>query len=175
MYIRVLQPDDTEIYWQLRLKATKENPESFSSSFEELVDTPNLVIQDRLKSSDSQFVMGAFADSGELIGILGFQQELSKKFRHKGVLSGMYVDQGSQGQGVGRQLLSRMIEHIETETEIEQLNLAVAEHNKSAKRLYETFGFTTYGLEINAMKLDEHTFVNGEYMAKQLGRRCVLS
>ncbi|NBD23268.1 GNAT family N-acetyltransferase [Paenibacillus sp. T1] len=167
MFIRLLQPGDRAVFRQLRQRAIEEHPESFSSSSEELSDAPELLI-----ASDhvSRFVVGAFAENGDLIGIVGFKQESLMKFRHKGVIWGMYVDKSWQGKGIAKRLLARLIECVETTTEVEQLNLAVAESNEGAKRLYESFGFVTYGLEINAMKLKDRTFVNGEYMTKQLAR-----
>lgn len=167
MFIRLLQPGDRAIFRQLRLKAIEEHPESFSSSSEELSDTPELLIASDLVS---RFAVGAFADTGELIGIVGFKQEPLMKFRHKGVIWGMYVDKAWQGKGIAKRLLAWLIECVETTTEVEQLNLAVAESNAGAKQLYESFGFATYGLEVNAMKLRDGTFVNGEYMTKQLER-----
>ncbi len=43
MYIRLLKPSDAKSYWDLRLEALEQNPEAFSSSYEESVIRENAV------------------------------------------------------------------------------------------------------------------------------------
>lgn len=65
-------------------------------------------------------------------------------------------------------MLAELIHAVRGLDEIEQINLAVAEHNVQAKRLYESMGFTPFGTEVHALKLDDHTCVNEVHMVKRL-------
>src|SRR5579875_3499808 len=86
MQVRILDKKDAEAFWNLRLRALQENPESFGASYEEILER----------------------------GIAGTAQGLSRreeetKKRHKGLIWGMYVPrelqardrQGAIGGGCG--------------------------------------------------------------------------
>ena len=46
---------------------------------------------------------------------------------------------------------------------LEQLNLVVGEHNTEARRLYESFGFNSFGIEPRELKVDDQ-YYNGVHM-----------
>jgi ribosomal protein S18 acetylase RimI-like enzyme len=64
---------------------------------------------------------------------------------HKGFLWGVYVREAARGRGLGRALVTRVIEHARGQ--VVQLHAAVGTTNHAALSLYRTLGFTTYGLE----------------------------
>ena len=55
--------------------------------------------------------------------------------------------------------------HMEAKriTDIEQIHLTVVSSNKAANSLYASFGFVTYGIEKNALKVDG-TYFDEELM-----------
>lgn len=164
MDIRKLQVEDAEAYWKLRLQALYEYPRSFGASYEEVKDKPIERIIERFSASDSNFILGAFSEPEELIGMAGFRRETFLKMRHKGTVWGMYVDRAYQGRGIGQRLMQELLHRVRKIPELEQIQLYVVDTNEHAKRLYQSVGFTTYGLEIHAMKLDDSTYVNEEFM-----------
>jgi ribosomal protein S18 acetylase RimI-like enzyme len=170
MNISMLQQDDVHSFWRLRLQALRNQPRAFGSSYEDAKDIPIEVVRERLISADNNFVVGAFTEAEVLVGMVGFKQEPSKKMSHKGLVWGMYVDEQYQGRGIGKLLITEMLTMVYKLQEIEQINLMVVVDNIAAKRLYESAGFITYGTEINAMKLDEDTYVDDELMVKRLER-----
>ena len=130
--IRALTEDDAEDFRRLRLRALKEHPEAFGSSYEMESTLPLQVVADRLR-------------------------QRNEKERHKGSIWGMYVQSEEQGKGVGRALLTQAVERARLLTGLEQVGLAVVARNKRARSLYVSLGFETYGVEPNALVVDgEH-------------------
>ena len=161
-HIRILSPSDQKEFWQLRLRALQEEPESFEAAYEESVTIPETEIAKRLQSSDDAFIFGAFAP--DLIGIVGFYRKIGIKIQHKGVIWGMYVAKEFRGNGVGKSLMQAVIKRANTISNLEQLHLAVSTHNTAAYNLYQSLGFSSYGIEPHAKKLgnaftDQHMMV----------------
>ena len=78
------------------------------------------------------------------------------KERHKARLWGMYVREDSRRLGIGKALVSALID--EAPQGIEQISLAVVEENRSAISLYEALGFRAYGVERHALKVRDRYF-----------------
>jgi ribosomal protein S18 acetylase RimI-like enzyme len=68
----------------------------------------------------------------------------------------MYVRQSARGRGVGQALIEALL--AVATGEVEQVNLAVAENNIAARKLYEHCGFNAYGLENRSLKYRERYF-----------------
>ena len=161
--IRELTGDDVDEYRRLRLRALREHPDAFGSSYEAELAVPIEAVAERLRrnaESKDSFTLGAYRGEA-LVGMVGFYQESREKTRHRGTICGMYVPSEEQGQGTGRALLTRAIELARGMAGLEQLQLAVVSRNRRAKDLYASFGFETYGVEPRAL------FVNGEYLDEE--------
>lgn len=150
MEIRQLHHHDAEAYFALRLEALQPNPEAFGSSYEEEKDYPLSQIQSRL--TDPAYVFGAFLEN-TLIGVVTLVRETKQKMSHRANIYAVYVTPLHRGKGVAKQLLQAAIEHAHTLQGIEQLYLAVVSDNISAKKLYRSFGFETYGIDQKAIKI----------------------
>ncbi|MDN4525814.1 GNAT family N-acetyltransferase [Fictibacillus sp. NE201] len=154
MEVRSLTASDAEEYWKLRLEALMFSPEAFASSYEDAVKRkyPIEQVQENFKAEGSS-TFGAFAD-GIMIGMVTLIQERYKKMSHKANIFAMYVTSPSRGQGVGKALMEAAISKAKEMEGIEKLNLTVVSSNQQAKKLYESLGFTVYGTETRAMKVD---------------------
>jgi RimJ/RimL family protein N-acetyltransferase len=156
MQIRGLNPSDASAFQTLRLQALRECPSAFSSSYEEEYETPITVIAGRLAPESGRDMFGAFSER-ELIGTIGFGREGARKLAHKGFIRGMYVSAAFRNQGIGRQLVSHVLQHAASLSGLRQVTLTVTASNLAAIALYEKMGFTAFGLEPAAL------LVNGEF------------
>jgi ribosomal protein S18 acetylase RimI-like enzyme len=157
MEVRSLAEADASEYHELRLRALRDHPDAFTSSYEEDRLKPLAWAKSRVAPSaeaPNDFVLGAFAD-GKLIGILGMSVEPRAKVRHKGHVFGMYVAPEYAGRGVGQKLMTHCIRRARGIAAIEQLQLTVTESNIRAKSFYEKAGFRSFGVERNAVKIGE--------------------
>ena len=101
------------------------------------------------------FTLGAFSQSGELIGTVSFSQYPLEKMRHKGRLFGMYVAKEGSGRGLGRALLQAALRRAGENPSIEQIDLECVASNLRARQLYESEGFEAFSLERDATKSGE--------------------
>lgn len=160
MEVRVLKGEDAKAYWGLRLEALQQNPEAFSTSYEEAIKRQSPIEQVANNfAAAGNFTFGAF-EEGELIGMVTLLQEQQIKLRHIANIYAMYVSPRKQRLGAGRMLLTEAINKAKSIEEIEKIKLSVVSSNEKAKNLYSSLGFKTFGYEEKALK------VNGTYFAE---------
>lgn len=149
---RLLSGADAPDFQALRLEALERHPAAFAAAPEEEAGRSLEEVALRL---DGGAVFGAFVD-GRLVGSAGFAQPERAKKRHKGLLWGVYVQAAMRGQGLGRGLVERVIDHARSQ--VEQLHATVSTTNLAARELYHRLGFQTYGLEPRALKVGDQYF-----------------
>ncbi|MDM5428223.1 GNAT family N-acetyltransferase [Bacillus sp. SIMBA_074] len=161
--IRLLSKVDAEQYWELRLQALQVNPEAFITTYEEAVSQENPLerVASNL-SSNSSCTFGAFNEENQLIGVVTLLTEEKQAYKHKGHIVAMYVDAQNRRNGLARELIANAIQRARV-IELEQLNLGVVSTNEPAKKLYESMGFKTYGIEKRAIKING-VYSDDEYM-----------
>lgn len=162
MEIKILTETNAPEYQQLRLRALQTNPESFGSTYDKEVAFTLDYVKERIQPTNEKFVLGAY-DDGNLVGIARFVRETDQKVKHKGNIYGMYVAPEMRGRGVGRAILIDMIDRVKKMEGVEQIHLSVVSSNFSAKKLYESLGFKSYGVEPNALK-DNGQYYDEDFM-----------
>lgn len=169
MEIRLLTEQDGEAWWYLRLSALKNAPHSFAESVEEHESRSMAETRKSFRSLDAEnFIVGLFED-GQLAGMAGFYRQKHEKFRHKGTIRGVYVRPESRGKGAGKAMLSELIRCAKTISGLEQVLLVVAATQEKARRLYESLGFTKYGVEPRSLKVGDQ-YIDDELMVLYLHR-----
>ena len=153
MLVRMLGPADATLYRSLRLRALRDHPDAFTSSYQEEREQPGEAAAQRLAAHP---FWGAYHHA-ELQGFVGLQRELRTKNRHKATVMGMYVAPEAGGQGVGRKLLDSLVAHARLNG-LESLVLTVTDGNQRALRLYEAAGFRSFGIEPDAIRLGGRSF-----------------
>ena len=76
MEVRRLTEADAEAFWNIRLRALRDNPESFGASYEEILERGIDGIERGLRKSEAapdDATFGAF-EGKTLVGISGFQR-----------------------------------------------------------------------------------------------------
>jgi ribosomal protein S18 acetylase RimI-like enzyme len=149
------------------MRALRECPEAFTSSWEEESRKPVDFAAQRLGNANAAF-WGAW-DTSTLAGMVGLERESRAKSRHKATVVGMYVPPEHARAGIGRRLVEALVAHAVNEG-IEILVLTVTEGNERATALYERAGFRSFGIEPKAIKVDGH-FFGKNHMVMDLTQR----
>jgi len=154
--IRLLVPDDAGDYRALRLRALREHPEAFTSSFEDEQLRPLAWSELRLRPDPQRphdFFLGAF-QGPELVGMVGLQGRYRAKERHNATVVGLYISPAATGAGLGRSLMQAVLARARALPALAQLDLTVTEGNEAAQTLYARCGFTVFGVQPNAIRVD---------------------
>ncbi|ADC51716.1 acetyltransferase [Alkalihalophilus pseudofirmus OF4] len=153
MDIRLLDAANAYDYKCLRLRALKHHPEAFSSSYEEEKKWSLKKTEKRL-TLDHFITFGAYVDE-QLVGMVTLLKEEKQKIMHRGTIVAMYVAPEQRKSGIGKALVKQAILTAKNECEMERIYLTVTSTNLPAKRLYESLGFTPYGVDQHALKIDD--------------------
>lgn len=158
--VRRLRVADAADYQALRLRALREHPAAFTSSFEEEQARPLAWAEARLREHPNRphdVFLGAF--SGDtLAGMVGLQGRYRPKERHNATVVGMYVAPELAGRGLGRALMNELLACARALADLAQLDLTVTEGNHAAQSLYARCGFSVFGRQPNAIRLDGREF-----------------
>jgi RimJ/RimL family protein N-acetyltransferase len=92
-------------------------------------------------------------NKNDVIGWCDISPKEIPEFSHVGTL-GMGILKEYRGKGYGKQMLLRTIEHAQTVSKLEKIELTVFESNEYAIRLYKNIGFKEEGRRIKARKID---------------------
>jgi len=158
IHIKELTLEHVQIFWEIRLEALQNNPEAFSSSYEDSVQTPLNEVEKRIKNEKDNYILGAFTENGQLVGMAGFRREQGIKLKHKGMIWGVYVSTKHRGKGIAYSLLREILTRGKEIEGLMQIYLGVIQSNKVAVRLYKKLGFEAYGIEKNAIRYKDQGY-----------------
>jgi GNAT superfamily N-acetyltransferase len=151
--IRLDTEQDAKALWDLRMLALETDPWSFVESPEEMRKIPMTEFAGRLsKNIDENFVFAAF-EGQTSVGMVGFYRELSLKRRHKGWIWGVFVAPAARGRGVSKKLMQATIDRAKALAGLDMILLTVSAEQPVPRRLYESLGFRSFGIEPKGLKI----------------------
>ena len=90
-----------------------------------------------------------------------------QKVKHWGEL-GITIKESFRGKGLGKQLLTELIDFAKNEKQLEYVRLSVFENNKNAISLYDKLGFEKCGVIRDSFKYKNLSYDNEIIMIKRL-------
>jgi ribosomal protein S18 acetylase RimI-like enzyme len=155
--IRLFTEQDAQTLWDLRMLALETDRWSFVDSPDELRAISVEEFVTRLRSDHAEnFIVGAF-EQRTALGMVGCYQEVPLKRRHKAWIWGVFVKPAARGRGIARSLLQAAIEHAKTIDGLEMILLTVSVDQPAPRKLYESLGFRSIGIEPKGIKIgNEH-------------------
>jgi ribosomal protein S18 acetylase RimI-like enzyme len=166
MTVRRLTPEDAAAFRAIRLEALEGYPGAFTQSYADAERVDAATYAARLGAGPDA-VFGAFED-GELIGTAAFSVRQGEKIAHKGLLWAVYVRPGTRSRGLGRALVSQVLEHAKQH--VLMVQATVVSDNPVAGALYESLGFETYGVEKSSLFV-EGRLIDDIHIVHWLGHR----
>lgn len=149
MMIRQLTPDDAAGFHALWLDGLRRFPAAFLLTENEARATPVDAIAQAMEAGGH---WGAF-EGRRLVAMGVLRRGGPERLRHTGDLGPFYVHPDVQGRGVGKSLLSAMLDAARADGLL-QVELCVDQTNDAARHLYEAAGFTQFGLRPRSVLLD---------------------
>lgn len=143
--IRRVQPDDWQALREIRLRALRDIPSAFGSTYDEEVEYGDQVWRERAASGagdGDQAQWFAVDDQGLPVGVV--RGSIRDDQATHADLWSMWVAPEARRQGLGRRLVAA-VEEWATAKLAETLVLWVTSTNEPARRLYEDAGFAPTG------------------------------
>ena len=151
-----LGPRDWRDLRAIRLEALRSEPVAYSSSYEETLVRPDEHWRQRLANDHSVHLL-ARAQSRP-VGMVGGYLGSDEGDDSVAVVFGMYVAIEHRGEGVGRLLLTSLIDRLSAFPQITTIRLGVTETQEPARRLYESVGFQVVGKTEDGIVVDDRRY-----------------
>ena len=159
MHALRLTPDDSTRLRVLRAEALVTDPWSFGSA-------PG---DDRFESDD--FTRAFLADPNHailaiedaldpakpLLAMAGLIGPTRVKQPHIASIWGVYTTPRARRRGCARAVMNAAIDHARAWPAVTRIYLSVSERNPDARALYESLGFTTWGIEPDAIRINNES------------------
>lgn len=116
-----------------------------------------------LRASVAGCLVGAWID-GELVGMVGLRHDARRRLSTSGDI-GMGMSAKVRGLGLGRALLSVVLDHAWKNTELTKVTLGVIPENLAAVKLYLSMGFLEEGLQRAMFRADDGRLLDHSLMA----------
>jgi GNAT superfamily N-acetyltransferase len=151
--IRLFTVQDAQALWDLRMLALETDPWSFVDSPEELRAMSVEEFATRLRADHAEnFIVGAF-EQESAVGMVGCYQEVPLKRRHKAWIWGVFVTPAARGCGIAKSLMRAAIQRAKSIPGLEMLLLTVGVGQAVPRKLYESLGFRSFGVEPRGLKI----------------------
>ncbi|WDF05625.1 GNAT family N-acetyltransferase [Shouchella hunanensis] len=100
-----------------------------------------------------------------IAGMIHFLPSKSKRLSHQGMV-GISIKEFYAGQGIGTELMTRLLRWAKAQANIEKVSLEVFSNNERGLSLYKKLGFQEEGRLKRNARLDDGTYVDDIRMAQ---------
>jgi len=158
--IRILTPNDTEIYRQLRLLSLKTDPLAFLSTYDVETKYDLSYFRQKIFNSIKHPLYGIYGlfDKDKLVAFAQLADSYYKNKRHIAYLNEVYVHTDLRRKGVASKLVKHLIDKAKENPLLEQLHLRVNSQNSGAISFYEKLGFEKVTVLKDAVKNPDNTY-----------------
>lgn len=152
---------DLEAFKEIRVESSKDAPESFRATEEEMRSEPIENYRKQLTGQAGKLVfIGAF-DGSNLVGVAALYFDKSQKLSHKATVGSVFVKRTHRGKKIGQKLMVELLRIAKEEEKLNHVNLMVITTNMVAINLYKKLGFVIFGTEkhgviVEGKAYDEH-------------------
>lgn len=147
MQVVTLTDSDGAAYRKLMLEAYEQAADAFTTTALERSAEPMSWWSMRLGSASALSCSVGAWEGPELVGTVALQFSAKPKTQHSALVLGMYVKPKFRGKGLGRLLMRSAVEFAASRPGVRVLTLTLTEGNEPALHLYESIGFTVWGIE----------------------------
>jgi len=160
--IVTLQENEWHMYRDIRLRAVKEIPHAFGSTYKEELQMPEHEWKRRLKLN----MFFAVDGNNKVVGMIGAAVDPRQKVKHTAFIISFYVVPESRNQGIGLRLLDHLVSNL-AQKNIKNLYLKVTVDQQAAIKLYKKFGFYITGVSENEYLIN-NTYYDQYIMTKHI-------
>jgi ribosomal protein S18 acetylase RimI-like enzyme len=152
----VLGPRDWRDLRAIRLEALRSEPAAFSSSYEETLAWSDEDWRRRLTNDHRLHLVARVQNCP--IGIVGGYLGSDEGDDSVAVVFGMFVTREHRGWGIGRLLLTSLIDRLLAFPQIATIRLWVTQTRNPARALYESVGFQVVGKTAEGIVIDDRRY-----------------
>ncbi len=143
--IVILHPEKWRAYKQLRLKALREEPAAFSTTYTSQLSVPDHEWKERLtryQKRKGNWMLFA-QKNNKLIGMMGAYQTEKDISNNSAHIMAVFVAKPYRGKGISKLLLAKLLTELK-KAKIRVVELGVNCKQKAACALYAHFGFVMF-------------------------------
>lgn len=154
--IRSLTPADAESYVALRREMLLDAPWAFGASPGQDRGSDLEGVRSQLADTAEYAIVGAMQNvTGPLLAAAGIMRDRAHKRRHTATIWGVYVTPAARGQGLGKAVVNAAIGVARAWHGVARVQLSASENSRAARLLYQSVGFTNWGIEPDCIRLDD--------------------
>ena len=151
--VRPVTPADATTYRALRLEALRLHPTAFASDYATHADKPAEFWEQRVQNHEGKDLLLVAEANNALVGMCGIRRADGVKYQHNGTIWGVYVQAAWRGTGMAEALLQGCIAWAKQHA-VSIVKLGVSTNNATAIKFYLKCGFSIYGVEPLALRVD---------------------
>lgn len=152
---RLLTPADTDQFVELRRFMLRESPWAFAAAPDADRGSDPAQVLAAMQSPD--FAHAGAIDGDRLVSVAVLHREATPKRRHIAWIVSVYTHPDARGRGHSRAVLELLLDAARRWDGLATVQLSASDRSPAAIALYQSLGFTTWGVEPDAQRLGDQS------------------